>query len=183
MAESVPRRRRPATTTVTAATTPRPNAGTRVTQLKPRELKRLTRNEEAMPTARPATPAPVVVPEVTPEVRSAAEGWFAAYQRGDATWLAGWSATPFVANGQVTARDAKALKAMYKQLLDEAGVRKLSGKTEVLTPAGMRGRLHGLPPGGEEHDMLFAVGKAGPDEFILLLKLSNQGWRVAGLAR
>jgi len=154
------------------------------TQLKaPRELKRLARNEEAMPTARPAAPAPsVVVPEVTEDVRAAAEGWFAAYQRGDASWLAGWSATPFVANGQVTARDAAALKSMYKQLLAEAGSRTV-GKTEVLTPAGIRGRLHGLPPGGEEHDMLFAVGKAGPDEFILLLKQSNRGWRVAGLAR
>jgi hypothetical protein len=53
----------------------------------------------------------------------------------------------------------------------------------VLTPAGIRGKLGGLPPGGEPSDMLFAVGKAGGDEFILLLKKSSQGWRVCGVDR
>ena len=57
------------------------------------------------------------------------------------------------------------------------------GKLEVLTPAGIRGKLGGLPPGGDPSDMLFAVGKAGGDEFILLLKKSSQGWRVCGVDR
>jgi hypothetical protein len=127
----------------------------------------------------------VVVPEVTPEARAAAEGWFAAYARGDAGWLAGWSAAPFVAGGEVAARDGAAVRRMYKQLLDEAPLpsARTLGKIEVLTPAGIRGRMGGLPPGGEDNGMLFAVGKAGADELILLLKKTTSGWRVAGMVR
>ncbi len=152
----------------------------------PRRLQReptpRPREDGDIPTAKPPAPQ-VVVPEVTSEVRAAAEGWFAAYARGDAAWLAGWSATPFTAAGEVIARDATALKAMYKQLLGEAvGKRTVIG-LEVLTPAGMRGKLGGLPPGGEPSDMLFAVGKAGGGDFILLLKKSSQGWRVSGIDR
>jgi hypothetical protein len=123
------------------------------------------------------------VPEVTPEAKSAAESWFDAYTRGDAGWLAGWSAAPFTAGGEVVAKDGPAVKALYKQLLAEAPQARAHGAIEVLTPAGIRGRLGGLPPGGEESGMLFAVGKAGGEEFILLLKKSSQGWRVCGLDR
>jgi TonB family protein len=142
------------------------------------------RGDDDVPTAKPSAAPTVVVPEVTSDVRAAAEGWFAAYARGDAAWLAGWSATPFSAAGEVIARDAAALKKMYRQLLAEAptGKRTLSG-FDVLTPAGIRGKLGGLPPGGESSDMLFAIGKAGGEEFILLLKKSSQGWRVCGLDR
>jgi len=153
----------------------------------PRRLQReptpRPRGDDDIPTAKPPAPE-VVVPEVTSEVRAAAEGWFAAYARGDAAWLAGWSATPFTAAGEVVAKDAAALKAMYKQLLGEASSTKraVSG-LEVLTPAGIRGKLGGLPPGGEPSDMLFATGKAGGEEFILLLKKSSQGWRVSGIDR
>jgi hypothetical protein len=152
----------------------------------PRRLQReptpRPRGDGDIPTAKPPAPE-VVVPEVTSEVRAAAEGWFAAYNRGDAAWLAGWSATPFTAAGEVVARDGAALKAMYKQLLGEAPPKRGLGKLDVLTPAGIRGKLGGLPPGGEPSDMLFAVGKAGGDEFILLLKKSSQGWRVCGVDR
>jgi hypothetical protein len=140
------------------------------------------REDDAIPTARPAAPT-VVVPEVTDEVRTAAEGWFAAYVRADVAWLAGWSATPFTAAGQTVARDAGTLKTMYKQLLAEAPRAKGKPQLEVLTPAGIRGRLGGLPPGGEATDMLFAVGKVGGEEFILLLKKSSEGWRVCGIDR
>ena len=91
------------------------------------------------------------------------------------------------AAGEIVAKDGAAVKAMYKQLMSEApprtDARKLSGKVEVLTPAGIRGRLGGLPPGGEEKGMLYAVGKAGGEEFILLMKVSSQGWRVCGIDR
>jgi TonB family protein len=141
------------------------------------------RGDDDVPTAKP-TPAPeVVVPEVTSEVRAAAEGWFAAYARGDAAWLAGWSATPFSAAGEMVAKDGATLKTMYKQLLAEAPQKRALSGLEVLTPAGIRGKLGGLPPGGEASEMLFAVGKAGGDEFILLLKKSTQGWRVCGIDR
>lgn len=152
----------------------------------PRRLQReptpRPRGDDDIPSAKPPAPE-VVVPEVTSEVRAAAEGWFAAYARGDAAWLAGWSATPFTAAGEVVAKDATALKAMYKQLLGEASPKRAVSGLEVLTPAGIRGKLGGLPPGGEPSDMLFAVGKAGGDEFILLLKKSSQGWRVCGVDR
>ncbi len=150
-----------------------------------------TTQEEHAPAAHAeassAATAPVVpanVPTVTAEVRSAAEGWFASYSRGDAAWMAGWSALPFTAAGEVVARDGAHLKTIYRAMLTENHAsRKVSG-IEVLTPAGMRGRLGGLPPGGSDTDMLFAVGKAGAEEFILLLKKSeDQGWRVAGIDR
>jgi hypothetical protein len=141
------------------------------------------RNDDEVPEAHPSAAPRVVVPEVTDEVRAAAEGWFAAYTRGDVAWLAGWSATPFSAAGETVARDAPTLKAMYKQLLGEAPRLRTKVQLEVLTPAGIRGKLGGLPPGGEPSDMLFAVGKAGGEEFILLLKKSSQGWRVCGIDR
>jgi TonB family protein len=148
----------------------------------PRSLKR-EKNEGEHEHATATAPPQPAVPEVTEEVRAAAEGWFAAYARGDAAWLAGWSATPFTAAGEVVAKDAPALKSMYKQLLAEAPKSRLISSMEVLTPAGVRGRLGGLPPGGESDNMLFAVGKAGGEEFVLLLKKSSRGWRVAGIAR
>ncbi|HZS38254.1 MAG TPA: TonB family protein [Polyangia bacterium] len=150
----------------------------------PRTLER--EPHQSAPSVRPrasAELAPPPVPEVTPEVHAAAEGWLAAYARGDARWLAGWSATPFTAAGETVAKDADALKAMYKQLLAEAPAQRKVESLDVLTPAGIRGRLGGLPPGGEDSDMLFAVGKAGGEEFILLLKKSDQGWRVCGIDR
>ncbi len=152
----------------------------------PRRLQReptpRPRGDDDIPSAKPPAPE-VVVPEVTSEVRAAAEGWFAAYARGDAAWLAGWSATPFTAAGEVVAKDAAALKTMYKQLLGEAPGKRAVAGLEVLTPAGIRGKLGGLPPGGEPSDMLFAVGHASGEEFILLLKKSSQGWRVCGVDR
>ena len=153
----------------------------------PRQLSRepteRPRGDDEIPTAKPPVAPTVVVPEVTRDVRAAAEGWFAAYQRGDAAWLAGWSATPFTAAGEVIARDGPTLKAMYKQLLAEAPKGRATSGLDVLTPAGIRGKLGGLPPGGEPDGMLFAVGKSGGEEFILLLKKSSQGWRVAGIDR
>ena len=162
------------------------NLGQPVAGEGPRRLQRepteRPRGDDDIPSAKPTAPE-VVVPEVTSEVRAAAEGWFAAYARGDAAWLAGWSATPFTAAGEVVARDPAALKTMYKQLLSEAPPKRAVAALEVLTPAGMRGKLGGLPPGGEPSEMLFAVGKVGGDEFILLLKKSTQGWRVCGVDR
>ncbi|MCU1278583.1 MAG: hypothetical protein JWM53_2129 [bacterium] len=162
------------------------NLGQPVAGEGPRRLQReptpRPREDDDIPSAKPTAPG-VVVPEVTSEVRAAAEGWFAAYARGDAAWLAGWSATPFTAAGEVVAKDPAALKAMYKQLLSEAPQKRVVATLEVLTPAGMRGKLGGLPPGGEPSEMLFAIGKVGGDEFILLLKKSTQGWRVCGVDR
>ncbi len=138
----------------------------------PRRLQRAPENGASLPT----------VPTVTSEVQSAAEGWFAAWARGDVAWLAGWSAVPFLAGGHVSAKTSDALRAMYKQMLAEGGDRKL-GKVEIFTPGGIRAKTGGLPPGGAESDMLFAMGEAGGEHFVLLLKKSDQGWRVAGLVR
>jgi TonB family protein len=154
----------------------------------PRSLKRDPHEEEAQ-VVRPTQPAPPNVPEVTEEARTAAKEWFNAYRTGNVKWLAGWSALPFTAGGEIVARDADKLKKIYQQLVSEApSARPLAG-FEVLTPAGIRGKLGGLPPGGEESNMLFAVGKAGSEEFILLLKQSDQSsanggrWRVCGVDR
>jgi TonB family protein len=142
-------------------------------------------DDDERPSVRPSPQRELAaaVPVVTAEARSAAEGWFAAYARGDVGWMAGWSATPFVAGGHVVARDAAKLKSIFKQLLAESpSTRGAVEKFEVLTPAGLRGKLGGLPPGGED-DMLFATGRVGGEELVLFLKRSSTGWRVAGLAR
>jgi hypothetical protein len=116
--------------------------------------------------------------------KDAAQAWFAAYVRGDAGWLAGWSATPFSAAGQEAARDGASLKKLYAALLKEApGDRRLDS-FEVFTPGGIRAKLGGLPPGGEgDGSMMFAVGSIKGEHFVLLLKKSDQGWRVCGLDR
>jgi TonB family protein len=142
-------------------------------------------DDDERPSVRPSPQRELAaaVPVVTAEARSAAEGWFAAYARGDVGWMAGWSATPFVAGGHVVARDGAKLKSIFKQLLAESpSTRGAVEKFEVLTPAGLRGKLGGLPPGGED-DMLFATGRVGGEELVLFLKRSSTGWRVAGLAR
>ena len=177
---------KPAPSSPAAAVTEAPNEDER--RPPPR---RLTRggdsDDDERPTVRPQ-PSPSqalasAVPVVTAEARSAAEGWFAAYARGDVGWMAGWSATPFVAGGHVAARDPAKLKSMFRQLLAEAPATRGSvEKFEVLTPAGLRGKLGGLPPGGDD-EMLFATGRIGSEEFVLFLKKSSTGWRVAGLAR
>jgi hypothetical protein len=99
----------------------------------------------------------------------AIEGWFAAYVRGDPAWLAGWSATPFVAGGEVIARDAATLKKFYAEMV----AAKPTGDNTV---AEMR-----LLPRGGEPDTLFAMGRVGGETFTLLLKKSSKGWRVCGL--
>jgi TonB family protein len=145
------------------------------------EPRQLAREKEEQHTHIVVTPG-VEVPTVTEEARNAAEGWFAGFAGGRVKHMAGWSATPFSAGGEVVARDGAKLVAIYEQLVGEMSSRKAS-KFEVLTPAGIRAKLGGLPPGGEDTGMLYAVGKIGGDEFILLLKKSNQGWRVCGLDR
>ena len=122
------------------------------------------------------------MPPVTDEVHATAEGWFSAWERGDISYLTGWSAVPFLANGQIAAKSPDLLRGMYKQMLAEGGARK-SGIIEVLTPGGIRSRTGGLPPGGQEGGMLFAVGEVGHERFVLLLRSSSVGWRVAGLVR
>jgi TonB family protein len=133
--------------------------------------------------AEPAKPSGPPPPEVTAEARQTVDGWFKAYVRGDNAWLAGWSAVPFMAAGEVVARDAAALHAMYKQLLAEAPGSRVINSVTVMTAADIQKKMGMMPPGGEADAMLFAIGKAGNDSFILLLKKSSQGWRVAGIDR
>ncbi|HWE27114.1 MAG TPA: TonB family protein, partial [Polyangia bacterium] len=137
----------------------------------------------ASASAEPATPSGPPPPEVNAEARQTVDGWFRAYMRGDNAWLAGWSALPFMAAGEVVARDAPALHAMYKQLLAEAPGKRVVDSVVVLTAADVQKKMGMMPPGGEADTMLFAIGKSGSDSFILLLKKSSQGWRVAGIDR
>src|SRR5438876_546741 len=92
------------------------------------------------------------------EARRAADGWFAAYVRRDDAWLAGWSALPFTAEGEVIAREADALKKFYGDMVaaKPTGDRVLNG-INLLTPNDIRNQLGSLPPGGEPSEMLYAV--------------------------
>ena len=144
-----------------------------------------TANEEPRRLQREVSESPAAfaaVPDITSEVKSAADGWFSAWTRGDVSWLNGWSTVPFQAGGKVVARDSKALASVYKQMVAEGGSRGVTG-TEVLTPGGIRAKIGGLPPGGEENGMLFAVAQSGNERFVLLLKKTEQGWRVVGVVR
>jgi TonB family protein len=115
--------------------------------------------------------------------RIAAEGWFAAYVRGDAAWLAGWSATPFLGDGEVIARDVGTLKKFYTELVAAKPIADNAfAELKLLTPAAMRSAAGQLPPGGDP-DMLFATGLVSRKSITLLLKKSNQGWRVCGMDR
>ncbi len=54
----------------------------------------------------------------------------------------------------------------------------------MLTAGGVRARLGSLPPGGEgDGSMYFAVGSVNGEQFVLLIKKSDQGWRVTGIDR
>jgi TonB family protein len=118
------------------------------------------------------------------EARVTVYGWFAAYLRRDQAWLAGLSAVPFTTEGEVIALDAATLKKFYGDMVaaKPTGDRVLNG-INVLTPSDIRNQLGNLPPGGESPDMLYAVGHVSGEELTLLLKKSNQGWRVCGLNR
>ena len=122
--------------------------------------------------------------QVPDGAKDAAEGWFAAYVKGDQAWLAGWSAVPLTAQGEVAAKDATALRRLYGELLREAPKDRRLDAFEVLTAAGVRKLLGGLPPGGSgDGSMFFAVGTVKGEQFVLLLQKSNAGWRVAGIDR
>jgi hypothetical protein len=151
----------------------------------PRVLKRgSSSTENAAPQQAPAATQQGADGQVPDGARDAAQGWFAAYVRGDAGWLAGWSATPLGAGGQVAAHTAAEVKRLYADLLKEAPADRRLDSFEVLTAGGARAKLGGLPPGGEgDGSMFFAVGQVRGERFVLLLKKSDQGWRVAGIDR
>jgi len=123
--------------------------------------------------------------DVAPDQGSAAliavQGWFAAYVRGAGAWLAGWSATPFLADGQVIARDGATLETFYAEMAKPIADNTIA-EMKLLTPAEMRSATGKLPTGGES-DMLFATGRVGGKAITLLLRKSSQGWRVCGLDR
>lgn len=133
------------------------------------------------PSGAPAKP-PVQLDD-TGGAQLAAEGWFAAYARGDVPWLAGWSGIPFVADGEVVARDAAALKQLYADMIaGTTGARAVS-ELRVVKPAAMYEARGMLPPGGARPVRLYAVGHVAGKELILLLQKSTKGWRVGGLDR
>ena len=154
-----------------------PPAGAKPTLAEGEAPRRLQRSPEEN-----SAPSAVSVPDVTTEVHNAAEGWFGGWARGDLSFLTGWSATPFQAGGKVVARDTAALKKVYQQMIAESSERGITG-IEILTPGGIRAKIGSLPPGGEESNMLFATGQAKGERFVLLLKKSDQGWRVVGIVR
>jgi TonB family protein len=117
------------------------------------------------------------------EAGAAVEGWLAAYRRGDVAWLAGWSATPFTADGEVIARDASALEELYRNMVSSSSGQRSITSVSVLTVDQLLGRFGGLPPGGEPSQMMYGVALVDGKQIFLLLKKSSQGWRVCGLDR
>lgn len=118
---------------------------------------------------------------VPAEARVAAEKWLTAYRKGDARWLAGYSAVPFSAGGKTVAEDGTELRAMYHEMLKEGDER--GGTLSFFTPDEIRRKLGRLPPGGAEEDMMFAMLKSGQTDLLLLLQPADKGWRVVGIDR
>lgn len=126
-------------------------------------------------------PRPGEATQVPPAAAEVAQKWLAAYERGDARWLAGFSAVPFTAAGKTVAEEAAELKAVYRQMLAERGERQ--GTVTLYTPAQIRKRLGRVPAGGDEDGMVFAWVKCGGDDLVLLLQQADRGWRVVGIDR
>lgn len=119
--------------------------------------------------------------EVPAAAREIADKWLAAYLRGDARWLAGYSAVPFSTGGRTAAEDGESLRSMYRQMLAESPRR--SGTLSFFTKDQLLKRLGKLPAGGDEEGTMFAMVRGGPDEMYLLLQEADRGWRVVGLVR
>lgn len=118
---------------------------------------------------------------VPQEARDIAQKWLAAYVRGDARWLAGYSALPFTAGGRTVADSGDELRSMYRQMIGERQAR--GGDLTFFTPAQARKRLGKLPAGGDEEDMMFAFLAGNGEDLVLLLQPADKGWRVVGIAR
>jgi hypothetical protein len=126
-------------------------------------------------------PRPGEATQVPPAAAEVAQKWLAAYERGDARWLAGFSAVPFTAAGKTVAEEGPELKEMYRQMLAERSERQ--GTVTLYTPAQIRKRLGRVPAGGDEDGMVFAWVKCGRDDLVLLLQQADRGWRVVGIDR
>ena len=126
----------------------------------------------------PATAKASTVPN---EARQVAERWLAAFQKADAAWLVGASGVPFTAGGKTVADSKAELRAFYRELLSEGAAQ--SQAMQLYTPAGIRGRLGRLPPGGDDDDMVFAYIDLRGEDMILILAPTDDGWRIVGVAR
>jgi TonB family protein len=144
-------------------------------------------DDEASPEPDPvhgARAAARMVNASDPEARRAAEAWFTAYRRADAAALAAASALPFRSGGGVVAKTAGELAKVYKDLLAEAPARREVQSVQVYSASSVRGARGGLPSSGEDGaGQLFAVGRAGSEEFVLVLARSGSGWKVLAIDR
>jgi TonB family protein len=119
-----------------------------------------------------------------PDARKAAETWFSGYRRGDLATLLSVSGAPFKSGGNVVAKSDADLTKVYKSLLAEAGESRNIVRMQIYTASTVRGVRGGLPASGDEGaGQLFAVGRAGNEEFVLVLGRRGEGWRVVGLDR
>jgi TonB family protein len=119
-----------------------------------------------------------------PDARKAAETWFSGYRRGDVAVLASVSAAPFKSGGSVVAKSDSDLVKVYKSLLAEAPSSRDIVRVQMYSSSTVRGVRGGLPASAEEGAaQLFAVGRAGSEEFVLVLARRGESWRVVGLDR
>jgi outer membrane biosynthesis protein TonB len=116
--------------------------------------------------------------------RGVAEQWFDAYTRGDVARMVRQATLPFRSTQGVAARSAGELNKVFRELVAEAPPKRQARALQIYTPAGARRILGGLPAGFDDSpSLLFAVGHAGGETFVLVLRQQGTGWRAVGLVR
>src|SRR5262249_21468422 len=134
-------------------------------------------DDEATPEPDPghgARAAARVVNSQDPEAHRAAETWFSAYGRGDIPGMVIASALPFRSGGGVVAKNERDLGKVYRTLVSEASGSRVISHFQVYSASSVRGARGALPQSGADGaGQLFAVGRAGSDEFVLILSKQN----------
>jgi hypothetical protein len=125
-----------------------------------------------------------VVRSDDPVARGVAEQWFDAYTHGDVARMVRQATVPFRSTQGVAARSAGELNKVFRELVAEAPAKRQARALQLYTAAGARRILGGLPAGFDDGPgLLFAVGHAGGDTFVLVLRRQGTGWRAVGLVR
>jgi outer membrane biosynthesis protein TonB len=125
-----------------------------------------------------------VVRSDDPAARGVAEQWFDAYTHGDISRMVKQAALPFRSTQGIAAHSTGELTRVFRELVAEAPAKRQARALQLYTAAGARRILGALPAGFDEGPgLLFAVGHAGGDTFVLVLRRQGSGWRAVGLVR
>ncbi len=119
-----------------------------------------------------------------PAARAVADQWFDAYARGDIQRMLKQASFPFRSSSGIAAKSRAELQGLLAGLLEESSGKRTVRMLTLYSSAGIRGVAGGLPAGFDDGaGMLFAVGHAGGETFVLVLQAKDGAWHVVGLVR